>query len=185
MLILGGFIMTSFFALSYGQLLFSWEGAFFDSFLANKIPFARYIKSKYIFLTLTCAICYILTLPYALINYKIGIINTALCLYNIGISPIIIIFICTYNSKKMDLGRSQMMNYQGMGIVQYISIIPVLIVPIIIYIIFKAIGVPQFSFYCIGVLGIIGIIFNKYLLQIVTNQFAKRKYKMALGFRQQ
>jgi hypothetical protein len=49
---------------------------------------------------------------------------------------------------------------------------------------FNLLGIPQYSFYVLGILGIIGIAFSKYLLQVVADQFIKRKYKMAFGFRQ-
>ncbi len=179
-----GFLMTSIFTMNYGQLLFSWESSFFDSYLANKILPFKYIKSKYLFLAISCIAGFIITLPYAFISYKIGIINIALLLYNIGITSIVLLFICTFNSSRIDLGKSQFMNYQGTGVTQFILIIPIMGLPLLVYLLFNYLGIPQYSYYALGIIGIIGIAFNKYLLQILANQFVKRKYKMALGFRQ-
>jgi len=49
---------------------------------------------------------------------------------------------------------------------------------------FKYFGVPEYSIYVLGLIGLIAIVCNKYLIQVVERQFVKRRYKMALGFRQ-
>jgi len=179
-----GLFLTSMFAINYGQYMFSWESSFFDSYMANKIERFKYLKSKYLFFSISSIIMFILSLPYALISYKIGLINASLLLYNIGISSIIMMFFCTYNTSRIDLGKSQFMNYQGTGFTQFLVVFPVMGIPAIVYLAFNYLGIPQYNFYALGIIGATGIVFNKYLIQMVANQFIKRKYKMAVGFRQ-
>jgi hypothetical protein len=184
MLIFIGFFLTSIFAIQYGQFSFSWESSFFDSYLANKISPFSYMKSKFMLFALTSIIGFLVTLPYAFISYKIAYINAAMLIYNIGISSVMILAISTYNTTRIDLGRSQFMNYQGTGVTQFLSVIPLAGLPGLIYLIFKHFDVPQYSIYALALLGSLGIVFNTFLLKMVTKQFLKRKYKMALGFRQ-
>jgi len=183
-LIFMGFFLTSVFAIQYGQFSFSWDSSFFDSYMANKISPLNYVRSKYLFFAITSLIGFVITLPYALISYKIGLINAAMLLYNIGISSVVLLYICTWNTSRIDLGRSQFMNYQGTGVTQFLSVIPIAGFPVIVYLSFKYFGVPEYSIYALGLIGLIAIVFNKYLLQLLTRQFIKRRYKMALGFRQ-
>jgi len=183
-LIFIGFFLTSIFAIQYGQFSFSWESSFFDCYLANKISPFSYIKSKFMLFALTSTIGFLVTLPYALISYKIAFINAAMLIYNIGISSVMILAFSTYNTTRIDLGRSQFMNYQGTGVTQFLSVIPVAGFPVIVYLIFKHFNVPEYSFYALALLGSLGIVFNTFLLKMVTKQFLNRKYKMALGFRQ-
>ena len=183
-LIFLGFFLTAAFGVMYGQYSFSWESSYFDSYIANKISPFNYVKSKYLLFAVTSLICFLITLPYAIISYKIAFINAAMLLYNIGISSIMLLLFCTYNTSRIDLGRSQFMNYQGTGVTQFLSVIPVMGFPITVYLLFKYFGVPEYSIYALGLIGFIAIVFNKYLLQVVERQFVKRKYKMALGFRQ-
>lgn len=182
-LLFAGLFTTSMFSISYGQFLFAWESCYFDSILSNNLSVKTYIKSKYLFITISNAICYVLTLPYALLDYKIPLINAAVVLYNIGISAIIMMYFGTYNSKRIDLGRSQMMNYQGTSAVQFLLMIPVLLIPILLYGMFSIITTPTYSFMALAVLGLLGLIFNRQLLQIVSQQFIKKRYHMAAGFR--
>ena len=179
-----GLFLPSMFAINYGQYMFSWESSFFDSYMANKIENFSYLKSKYLFFSISSIFMFILTLPYALISYKIGLINASLLLYNIGISSLIMMFFCTYNTSRIDLGKSQFMNYQGTGFTQFLVIFPVMGIPALVYLVFNYFGIPQYNYYALGIIGATGIVFNKYLIQMVANQFVKRKYKMAVGFRQ-
>lgn len=183
-LIFTGFFLTSMFAINYGQFFFSWESSFFECYIVNQIPVLRYIRSKYLFFTLICVVSFIVTLPYALISYKIALINASLLFYNIGISSVVMMFFCTYNTSRIDLGRSQFMNYQGTGVTQFLAVIPIMGFPFLIYFVFLILGIPEYSFFAIGIIGITAIAFNKYLLQMVANQLVNRKYKMAAGFRQ-
>jgi len=183
-LIFIGFFLTAAFGVMYGQYSFSWESSYFDSYLANKIAPFNYLKSKYLLFAFTSLFCFVVTLPYALISYKIGFINAAMLLYNIGVSSVVLLYICTWNTSRIDLGRSQFMNYQGTGVTQFLSVIPIAGFPVIVYLLFKHFSVPEYSIYALGLIGLIAIVFNKYLLQMLTRQFIKRRYKMALGFRQ-
>lgn len=183
-LIFTGFFLTSIFGIQYGQFSFSWESSFFDSYMANKISAFNYIQSKYLLFVLTSLICFVITLPYALISYRIGIVNVAMLLYNIGITSVLSLYICTYNTKYIDLGRSQFMNYQGTGVTQFLSVIPIAGFPVAVFFGFKYLGIPQFGVYTLGLVGLAAIVYNKLLLTLVSRQFLKRKYRMALGFRQ-
>jgi hypothetical protein len=179
-----GLILTSFFALTYSQHLFSWESSFFDSYLSRRISVLTYIRSKYIFFAIVSSVGFILILPYALISYKIALINLALLFYNIGISSIILMFCCTYNTSRIDLGKSQFMNYQGTGIMQYLTLLPLFGFPALVYFVFQLIGIPQYCSAALGIIGIAAIVLNRYFIQIVAKQFSKRRYKMSFGFRQ-
>jgi hypothetical protein len=128
--------------------------------------------------------CFLVTLPYALIDLEIGFINAALLVYNVGISSLVMIFYCTYNTTSLDLGTSQFMNYQGVGLSQFIIVIPMMAIPVSVYLVFDYFEMARYAYMALGGAGLVAIIFNQYLLQMVTRQFVKRKYKMALGFRQ-
>jgi len=179
-----GLLLPSIFSINYGQYIFSWESSFFDSILVSRISAYNYIKSKHIFFTITSTLGYLIILPYAFISYKIALINAAFLLFNIGITSIIMLFFCTFNSSYIDLGKGQFMNYQGAGVTQFLVIIPIMGLPLLFYFIFKTLGGLDYFYFAIAIFGFLGITLNKYLLQLIVSRFVKRKYKMALGFRQ-
>jgi hypothetical protein len=158
-LILAGFILTAAFSVNYGQFLFSWEGSFFDSYIANKISTINYIRSKYIIFSISGIIAFVLTLPYGLLSYKIIIVNMAMLFFNTGVSSIMIIMIATYNTSSIELGKSQFFNYQGTGMAQFLMIIPVIGLPMLVFLIFTLSGIPEYSVYALAFIGIIAIVF--------------------------
>ncbi len=182
-LMMGGFLLTFAFALNYGQFLFSWEGSYFDSYLANKISAFHYIRSKYLFFAAAGIIGFLLSSPYILISPKIIFVNLAMLFYNVGISSILLLVFCTNNSTSIDLGTSQIMNFQGTGAIQFLMIFPLIGIPLVIHVLFYFLGIREYSILGIGILGLIGIILSGYLMQMVTRLFLSRKHQMASGFR--
>jgi hypothetical protein len=46
--------------------------------------------------------------------------------------------IATYNTSSIELGKSQFFNYQGTGMAQFLMIIPVIGLPMLVFLIFTA-----------------------------------------------
>ncbi len=179
-----GIIMSSLFSMNYGQFFFSWESSFFDGYLSNRVSPYNYIKSKYLFFAISSTIMFVVTLPYAFISSKIGFINAAFLLYNLGITSVLILFFSTFNTSYIDLGKGQFMNYQGTGVSNFLVIVPVAGIPFLLYFLFKTLEIFQYFYYAVAFIGLTGIALNRYFLHFIVGRFMKRKYKMALGFRQ-
>lgn len=84
----------------------------------------------------------------------------------------------------MDLSRGATFNYQGIGAMNWLVMFPAFLLPILIYIPFNLAGLPYVGLAVIGLLGLIGLIFNKYITEIIYKQFQNKRYIMADGFRQ-
>ncbi|TVQ16454.1 MAG: hypothetical protein EA361_04040 [Bacteroidetes bacterium] len=183
MLILTGMLLTIIVASSYGQYFFSLDGQFFDFYLTSNLPLEDYIRTKFLLFGLLCFASYILTLPYALIDPKIGFINTAMVLWNIGITSWLFMIACTYNKPAFDLEGSAMMNYQGTGFGHFIGVIPVLFLPFIIHLVFRLTGMGGYSLIFFATMGLLGIVFHRFGISLVKAQLLRRKLIMAAGFR--
>ena len=84
----------------------------------------------------------------------------------------------------MDLSKGAAFNYQGLGASHWISILPFFLMPLLMYLPFSLLNFPTGGFIIIGVMGLIGLVFHKPLMQILEKQFIRKKYGMASGFRQ-
>ncbi len=183
MLILTGMMLTIITASSYGQYFFNLDGQFFDFYLTTNITMEDYIRTKYLMFGLLCFVSYILTLPYALIDPKIAFINTAMVLWNIGITSWLFMIACTFNKPAFDLEGSAMMNYQGTGFAHFIGIVPAIFLPLVIHLIFRWAGIGSYSIIFFGIMGLLGIGFHHILISLIKAQLRKRKFIMAAGFR--
>jgi len=179
-----GFLLTAPLSITYGQYTFAWEGRFFDFYLANNISPFSYLRAKYILLGSSGIITFLITLPFVFLNYQIALINMVMLLYNIGITSIILLFICTFNTKSLDLSSTQFMNYQGMSLNQWLIVIPLFSGVALIFLVAWLLGNIEYTTWIFGITGLLGIIFHRSLLRLITKQFIRRKYTMACNFRQ-
>jgi len=179
-----GIFMTAGITINYLNYCFSYESNHFDTILANYTDFKQYLRSKYLLAIAISTVCWILTMPYGLYGKNILLINTATFLYNIGFLTFTLMYVATFSTKRMDLSRSASFNYQGMGASHWLSMLPGFLLPVLIIQPFKYYKIPMAGYIFIGVIGLTGLVLNKYLLDVVTKQFMKNRYKMAKGFRE-
>jgi hypothetical protein len=182
-MIFAGFFVTSAAGILYGQYFFAWESSFIDIYLANRVNVLNYMKSKYWLFFVLCSVCYVVTLPYGLFGHNIVLINLAFFIYNVGFTSFIYIFFGLFSRSRIDLGKSQFMNYEGAGAAQWLSVIPIMGIPFLIYGICVLLGNPTATYYIVMVLGLLGVIFNEFILTRLVKLFLKNKYKMAAAFR--
>jgi hypothetical protein len=187
MLIFPGIFMTGFLMLSYGQFVPGWQSAHFDALLTKRLsPYTFYLGKFWLFVP-ACTVAYLVTLLYGLmpnVGGKIMLINTACYLYNIGINTFVVLYLSTYNKKRIDLSKAASFNWQGVGASQFIMMLPALLVPILINFVFSLLGNPWWGIAALGVVGLLGFLFHKQLLGIVVRRFQQEKYTIAAGFRQ-
>jgi len=184
MLIFVGIFMTGGMMINYGNYAMAYESNYFDSLLASNFDFRQYFRMKFINSILICSICYIITIPYVFFSAKVLLINTVAFLFNIGVISFTLLFIATFNKKRLDMSKGAAFNYQGLGASNWLAMFPAFLLPIIIYWPFSMAGMPYTGLIFIGILGLIGLLFNKTFTNIIYRNFLKRKYIMADGFRE-
>jgi hypothetical protein len=183
-LIFVGIFMTGVFMINYGQFLVGWEGAYFDGILTRSYEMEDFYKAKFILIAVTCVITYILSVPYVYFGIKALYINTASFIYNIGLNSFVLLYASTYNRKKIDLSKGSAFNYQGTSATQFIIVLPLMVVPIIIFQSFNAFGAPNGGLIALAAVGLISMAFSKYWFKAIVSNFKEKKYRNAEGFRE-
>ena len=100
-------------ALLFGQLLFSWDSSYYPFIKIKFFPFKYYILANYIFIT---SIMLINSMFIAIIEHNKGVVISDILLQLITyiiVSPVIIVFFGTFNSKRIELNTGPFMNYEG------------------------------------------------------------------------
>lgn len=75
------------------------------------------------------------------------------------------------------------MNMRGMGYKNLVVVIFLFLVPMPLIGIFSLFSATNIAFIILAVLGLLGIVFTKQLLEVTEKQFLKRKYALCEGFR--
>lgn len=171
-----GIFVTGIFAMNYGTLLIAWNSTHFNLILTQNFPLRKYLKSKYYLLALSCVLLSLMALPYGFFSLKFLGVIIAMCLFNIGVTIPIYMFLAVYSSKRIDLKNGNMFSYEGMSASHFIVILPIIIIPVLINYLFKIFVAPYGGIIFLGIIGVIGIILHQKIIDMVIHKFQERKY---------
>ena len=115
---------------------------------------------------------------------KIVYMHLAAFIFNIGVNIYLLLFFATYNTRKLDLSKSSAMNYQGTTYKNFLIVLPLMFLPIVIVGVLTSLASISVALWTLAILGALGILFRNQLITLCVNQFNRRKYIMAEGFRE-
>lgn len=184
MMFFAAMFITGFLMLMFGQWVISWDSSHFDTLMTKNIPVRTYLNANYYLLISFNIICFILTTPYFFFGMKIVYMHLAAFMFNIGVNVYLLIFLATYNNRRIDLSKSSAMNYQGTTYKSFLIVLPIMFLPMIIVYTISALSSVTVALWTLSLIGLAGVILRNQIMNLCVNQFNKRKYKLAEGFRE-
>ncbi|MGB0522248.1 MAG: DUF5687 family protein [Flammeovirgaceae bacterium] len=184
-LMFAGLFITGMFLMNYGQYLYAWESEHFDGILAHNIDTKTYIKAKFFLMVPVAAVSFLFSLLYGFITPKAIPINIAMALFNIGVNAFVLMYMSTNNKKRMEMTKGGTLNWQAVSANQFIMMIPLMILPLLIYWPFGYFEIPYVGLAVISLIGLISLMLFNTWIDIIAKRFQKQKYQMAAGFRKQ
>ena len=179
-----GIFMTGIFMINFGQFIPAWDASYYSMMMSQNIPLKKYLASKAGLITFSIIVLTILTTPYAWFGWRILIINLACALYNIGVNVPVLLYASSFNRKRIDLGKSPFMNYQGTGVTQWVLAFPLMLLPILIFWLLNKFFSFEVGVGALVLLGCLGILFRSKLMILIEQAYHKSKYAMISGFKQ-
>ncbi len=180
-----GSFITGIFMIQYGQLFLSWNSANFDFFLNRRDGVAALVKGKYLlFIALSC-LCLLLSVPYVYFGWDILLIHLATFLFNLGVTMHLVVITALWKPKPMDLNKGAMFNYEGVGIAQFLIIIPLFVAPYAVYLPFALLVNQYAGLLALGIVGVVGILAFPHLSKLSVNKVLRNKYEISSSFRQE
>lgn len=184
LILFAALFMTGNLILVYGQFMFGWQSAEFDGLLANKVEIKTFFKAKFLLLTLSATALTLIVSLYGLISWKLVAIELAAYLYNVGVGTVVVLYFATRNAKSIDLSKGSNFNWQGVSATTMLLVLPTLLVPYIIYFPLSFFFHPYWGIAGLAIVGLAGILSRNFWLGFLVNEFNKRKYTIAAGFRE-
>ncbi|EAR02750.1 DUF5687 family protein [Maribacter sp. HTCC2170] len=180
-----GIFMTGIFLSNFGQFIPAWDSEYYGMMMSQNIPLRKYLESKAGLISVSIVVMFLLSIPYVYFGWKALAINFACALYNLGVNVPVILFFGSFNKKRIDLTKSAIGNMQGTSATQFLVLLPLMVVPSLIYFGLKMLVSFEAAIITLAVLGIIGFALRKSLLDKVTEAYRKKKYGMIAGFKEQ
>lgn len=175
---------TGGFALTYGQLLLSWNSGHFDLLLTKMDSIKEIFQAKYY---LQCCIIIAQSMVLILFGFyksEYFLLMPAMMFYNLGVVLFMYMLLASYNSKKVDANKGAAMNYEGFSMSLFLIVIPIMIVPLLLYYGCKySLGNADIGIYLTALIGLLGFIFHDKLIDISVRLFKKNRYKIGTAFR--
>ena len=182
-LIFVSIVVTGMFAMNYGQLMFSWNGSYFDLLLTRNVVLKDIFLAKYYLLSLSCITLTIPTLLYGFRDSIYFLYLPTMCIYNIGVSIYLYMILGCFKSKRIDVQKKATMNYEGISALHFLIMIPVIGIPYLIIFLSKLTSVDHLGLIILTLSGLIGIIFHHQIINWILSIFIKKKYAIAHTFR--
>lgn len=179
-----GIFSTGFFLINFGQFIPAWDSGYYKMLMSQNIKYEQYLRSKFILMVMSVAIMFVLGIPYVYFGWKILIAHFAAAIYNIGINSHVILYGGSFNRKKIDLDKKAAFNYQGTGAVQWLIGIPLMALPMGLFGLINWLVGFGAAIAVLMILGIVGIVFHKKLMTLITKRYLDSKYKMIDAFSQ-
>ena len=184
LLFLVAILFTGMFMFMFSQWIVRWDAGHFDNLMTQNIPIRTYINANYFLLIIFNLACFVLTLPYCILGVRILVLHLAALIFNTGVNTYLLLLITTFNSKPIDLSNEKAFNYHGLTYKNVLVIFATLLLPTTLLFIIKSFTSSEVAITMVTILGFIGIMSRKPLITYCVNQFNKRKYVMASGFRE-
>lgn len=184
MLVFVGIFISGIFIINFGQFVPAWDSSYYAMLMTQNMPIKLYLESKATLMAISVGILTILSTGYLYFGWEILWINISCAIYNLGVNIPLILWFGAMNKKRIDLDNGNYFNYQGVGAAQWLVGIPLLIIPIIIWVIFKSIAGMNVANIILILLGIIGLAFRNHLLNWIANKYIIKKYSMLAGFKE-
>ncbi|GET44938.1 hypothetical protein RCZ01_02400 [Capnocytophaga felis] len=152
--------------------------------MSQNISLNQYINSKAMLFYFSIIVMFIISTPYLYFGKHIFLINLSCALYNIGIGVPSVLFLGAYNKKRIDLDKRSFGNYQGTGMAQWIISLPILLIPIALWIVVNIFSNNTIASIALALIGIIGLAFRNYFMNIIVKKYKSRKYITISGFKE-
>jgi len=180
--IFAGIFITGAFLSNFGQFIPAWDSEYYSMMMAQNIPLRKYLESKAGLISVSVVVMFLLSTPYVYFGWQALAINFACALYNLGVNLPVVLFFGSFNKKRIDLTKSAFGNMQGTSATQFLILIPLIVVPSVLYFIMKTFVSFEAATATLSILGLVGFALKKPLFDKITQAYQKRKYAMIAGF---
>jgi hypothetical protein len=174
--------VTGGFTLNYGQFIPAWDSAHYKMLMSQSFKYRKFLESKWVLMVAMTTILYFLSFPYLYFGTDIFLMITAGAVFNIGFNSLFLLYSGSFNRKKIDLTKSGFGNTQGTSATQFLIIVPLMLLPMLLFWVFNKFVGHNTGFIVVATIGIISLLLKNYALNFIEKKYIKDKYAMINAF---
>jgi len=181
-LMFAALFVTGGFTLNYGQFIPAWDSAHYKMLMSQSFKYRKFLESKWVLMVAMTTILYLLSFPYLYFGTDIFLMITAGAVFNIGFNSLFLLYSGSFNRKKIDLTKSGFGNTQGTSATQFLIIVPLMLLPMLLFWVFNKFVGHNAGFIVVATIGIISLLLKNYALNFIEKKYIKDKYAMINAF---
>ncbi|WP_027138138.1 DUF5687 family protein [Gaetbulibacter saemankumensis] len=181
-----GIFVSGGFLLNFGQLVPSWDSAYYPLLMSQNIRYKAYLTSKWYLMVLATVLSTILSGFYLYFGWEAYAAVVVGAMYNIGVNSHMVLWGGAYLKTPIDLTS----NKKAFGDKQSFSpklmffAIPKLLLPLVIYAIgYYTLG-ATFGFALVASCGVMGFLFKNKVFNIIEKVYKSEKYKTLSAYKE-
>lgn len=180
----GSVFLTGGFAMNYGQFVPAWDSEHYRMLMTQNFSYRKFLESKLFLMTIMTIVLFILSTPYIYFGLNVYLLILAGFFFNLGFTPMVMLYMGAFNKKRIDLSASGFGNTQGTSAAQFIVLIPVLAFPMLIYATVNYFLGFNAAIITIAAVGIITFLIRNQLMNFIEKKYQQKKYITIHGFKQ-
>ena len=182
MLMFASLFITGGFTLNYGQFIPAWDSAHYKMLMSQSFRYRKFLESKWVLMVAMTTILYFLSFPYLYFGTDIFLMITAGAIFNIGFNSLFLLYAGSFNRKRIDLTRGGFGNTQGTSATQFLVIIPLMLLPMLLFWVFDKFVGHNSGFIVVAAVGVISLLLKNYAMNFIEKKYIKDKYAMINAF---
>ena len=181
----GCIFMTGGFAINYGQFVPAWDSEHYRLLMTQNLSYRKFLESKWFLMTVMTVILFVLATPYIYFGVDKYLLIVAGFFFNLGFTPLMMLYMGAFNKKRIDLNASGFGNTQGTSAAQFLVMIPVLILPMLVYFLVNTFLGFNEAVLAIAFIGVLSFLLKKPIMNMIEKKYQQNKYITIHGFKQQ
>ncbi|MDG1272150.1 MAG: DUF5687 family protein [Flavobacteriaceae bacterium] len=175
---------TGGFVLMFSQNIPAWDSAYFKLLMTQRIPLYEYLYSKWLLLVVSVALASVLAIPYLYFGFRVYSLILAASIFNAGMGSFIGLISGALNHTPIQLNikAKAFENTQNFNLTQFLFVIPKIAIPVLLYWLPNHYLGPPWGVVTLAGSGLLGLIFQKPILQLCVRFYQQKKHEMLEGF---
>lgn len=179
LMVTGGFSMT------FGQLVPSWDSAYYSLLMSQNIAYRDYLNSKWALMVVGSAIMLILALPYAFLGWELYWFFFVFGVFNMGYMSLANLYAGVHNKIPIVLNQKAKLysgNKNGFSLENMVVLIPKIIVPGLLFFGPFFIWNLKVALWIILAVGVLSFVVKNVALRYIERRYQTHKYKTLAAF---
>ena len=180
----GAIFMTGGFAMNYGQFIPAWDSEHYRLLMTQNVSYRGFLESKWYLMIVMTIVLFVLSTPYLYFGIDKYLLIVAGFFFNLGFTPLIMLYMGAFNKKRIDLNASGLGNTQGTSAAQFLVMIPVMVMPMLIYFVVNKFVGFNAAVIAIALVGLLSFLLKKSIMNLIEKKYQQNKYATIHGFKQ-